>query len=219
MIEMLGYADEVRQARSGRSPATTSRRRWSRPRSTATGSPTREFNWFFLLLVNAGGDTTRNLVAAGVQLLFDHPDERARLQADLDGLLPTAVDEMLRYTSPVAHFRRTAMDDTVIRDQPIAAGDKVVVFYGSGNRDDDVFADPDRFDVGRDPEPAHGVRRAAAPTCASACTSPASRSPSLLRELLTRCPDLAPAGEPERMASSFIAGVRHMPVTFTPARP
>ncbi len=105
------------------------------------------------LLVNAGGDTTRNLLAAGVQLLFDHPDERARLQGDLDGLLPTAVDEMLRYTSPVVHFRRTVMDDTVIRDQPITAGDKVMVFYGSGNRDEDVFAEPDRFDVGRDPNP------------------------------------------------------------------
>ena len=67
-----------------------------------------EFQWFFLLLVNAGGDTTRNLLADGIQLLFDHPDERARLMADLDGLLPTAIEEMLRYTSPVVNFRRTA---------------------------------------------------------------------------------------------------------------
>ena len=73
--------------------------------------------------------------------------------ADLDGLLPTAVEEMLRYTSPVVNFRRTAMEDTVIRGQPIAAGDKLMVFYGSANRDEDVFADPDRFDVGRDPNP------------------------------------------------------------------
>src|SRR5205823_2612330 len=69
-----------------------------------------EFQWFFLLLVNAGGDTTRNLLASGIQLLFDHPDQRARLQADLDGVLPTATEEMLRYTSPVVHFRRTATE-------------------------------------------------------------------------------------------------------------
>ena len=112
-----------------------------------------ELQWFFLLLVNAGGDTTRNLVAAGMQLLFDHPDERARLLADLDGLLPTAIEEMLRYTSPGGHFRRTAMEDTEIGEQPIAAGDKVMMFYGSANRDEDVFADPDRFDVGRTPNP------------------------------------------------------------------
>ena len=73
--------------------------------------------------------------------------------ADLDGLLPTAIEEMLRYTSPVVNFRRTAMEDTVLRDQPIAAGDKLMVFYGSANRDEDVFADPDRFDVGRSPNP------------------------------------------------------------------
>ena len=118
-----------------------------------TASPTPSSTGSSCCLVNAGGDTTRNLVAAGVQLLFDHPDERARLQADLDGLLPTAVDEMLRCTSPVAHFRRTAMEDTEIRGQAIAAGDKIMVFYGSGNRDEDVFADPDRFDVGRNPNP------------------------------------------------------------------
>ncbi len=164
-----------------------------------------ELNWFFLLLVNAGGDTTRNLVAAGVQLLFDNPDERARLQVDLDALLPTAVDEMLRCTSPVAHFRRTAMADTVIRDQPIAAGDKIMVFYGSGNRDDDVFVDPDRFDVGRNPNP-HMAFGGGGPHLCLGMHVARIEIAALLRELLTRCPDLAPAGEPERMASSFIAG-------------
>ncbi len=152
-----------------------------------------------------------------MQLLFDHPDERARLQADLDGLLPTAVEEMLRYTSPVSHFRRTAMEDTVIRDQPIAAGDKMMVFYGSGNRDGDVFADPDRFDVGRN-RTRTWRSAAAARTSASACTSPASRSPRCCASCSPGCPDLAPAGEPELLASSFIAGVRHMPVAFTPER-
>ena len=165
--------------------------------------------------MNAGGDTTRNLVAAGVQLLFDHPDERARLQADVDGLLPTAVDEMLRCTSPVAHFRRTAMEDTEIRGQAIAAGDKIMVFYGSGNRDEDVFADPDRFDVGRNPNP-HMAFGGGGPHLCLGMHVARIEITALLRELLTRCPDLSPAGEPERMASSFIAGVRHMPVALAP---
>src|SRR4029077_874000 len=141
----------------------------------------------------AGGDTTRNLVAAGVQLLFDHPDERARLEADLGGLLPTAVEEMLRCPSPVAHFRRTAMEDTVIRDQPIAAGDKIMVFYGSGNRDEEVFADADRFDVGRQPNP-HMAFGGGGPHLCLGLHVARIEIAGMLRELLTRMPDFAPAG-------------------------
>ena len=123
-----------------------------------------ELQWFFLLLVNAGGDTTRNLLAAGMQLLFDHPDERARLMADLDGLLPTAVEEMLRYTSPVVHFRRTAMADTVLGEQPIAAGDKVMVFYGVGEPRRGGVRRPGPVRRRPRPQPAHGVRwRGSAP--------------------------------------------------------
>ena len=114
---------------------------------------------------------------------------------------------MLRCTSPVAHFRRTAMEDTVIRDQPIAAGDKIMVFYGSGNRDADVFVDPDHFDVGRDPNP-HMAFGGGGPHLCLGMHVAAHRDRRAAAELLTRCPDLAPAGEPERMASSFIAGVR-----------
>jgi cytochrome P450 len=174
-----------------------------------------ELQWFFLLLVNAGGDTTRNLLASGIQQLFDHPDERARLLGDLDGLLGPAVEEMLRYTSPVVHFRRTVMQDTVIRDQPVKAGDKVMVFYGSGNRDEDVFEDPDRFDVGRDPNP-HMAFGGGGPHLCLGLHVARIEIAVMLRELLTRMPDLAPAGEPAPLASNFITGVRTMPVQFTP---
>jgi len=216
MIEMLNYADQVSKAKR-ENPGDDIASTLVQAEIDGDRLTDAELNWFFLLLVNAGGDTTRNLIAAGVQLLFENPDERARLQADVDDLLPTAVDEMLRCTSPVAHFRRTAMEDTVIRDQPIAAGDKIMVFYGSGNRDGDVFADPDRFDVGRNPNP-HMAFGGGGPHLCLGMHVARIEITALLRELLTRCPDLAPAGEPERMASSFIAGVRHMPVTFTPAR-
>ena len=174
-----------------------------------------EFQWFFLLLVNAGGDTTRNLVAAGMQLLFDNPTERQRLQADPDALMGTAVEEMLRYTSPVVHFRRTAMEDTEIRGQPVSAGDKVVVFYGSANRDAEVFPDADRFDVGRDPNPHLAFGGGGAHLCLGMHVARIEIA-ALLRRLLTRLPDLSPAGEPRRLASSFIAGYHSMPVRFTP---
>jgi cytochrome P450 len=174
-----------------------------------------EFQWFFLLLVNAGGDTTRNLVASGVQVLFDNPGERARLMADMDGLLPTAVEEMLRYTSPVVNFRRTAMEDTVLGGQPIAAGDKLMVFYGSANRDEAVFEDPDRFDVGRSPNP-HMAFGGGGPHLCLGLHVARIEIAVMLRELLSRIPDLTPAGAPEVLASNFIAGVRTMPVTFTP---
>ena len=129
--EMLGYAQMVaerKRAEPGDDIATTL------VNAVVDGDrlTDAEFQWFFLLLVNAGGDTTRNLLAAGMQLLFDHPDQRARLNADLDGLLPTAIEEMLRYSTPVVNFRRTAMADTELRGTSIAEGDKLMMFYGSG---------------------------------------------------------------------------------------
>ena len=174
-----------------------------------------ELQWFFLLLVNAGGDTTRNLVAAGIQLLFENPDERRRLTDDLDGLLPTAIDEMLRYTSPVVHFRRTVTRDTELRGQKLAEGDKVVVFYGSANRDDSVFARPDRFDVGRTPNP-HMAFGGGGPHLCLGLHLARIEIDAMMRELLTRVPDIRPLAPPERLASNFIAGIRHLPVAFTP---
>lgn len=174
-----------------------------------------EFQWFFLLLVNAGGDTTRNLVAAGMQLLFENPGERARLAADLDGLMPTAVEEMLRYTSPVAHFQRTVMADTTVRDVAMEEGDRVVLFYGAGNRDEDVFAEPDRFDVGRNPNP-HIAFGGGGPHLCLGLHVARIEIAAMMRELMVRLPDLRPAAPLERLASSFIAGVKTMPVEFTP---
>ncbi len=193
---MLNYADEVSRAKREH-PGDDIASVLVQAEVDGDRLTDAELNWFFLLLVNAGGDTTRNLVAAGVQLLFENPDERARLQADLDGLLPTAVDEMLRCTSPVAHFRRTAMEDTVIRDQPIAAGDKVMVFYGSGNRDERCVrriptgstSAATRTRTWRSAEEGH--------TCALACTSRGSRSQrcstSCFRGALTSLPQVTPS--------------------------
>jgi cytochrome P450 len=213
ITEMLTYADQVARDKRAR-PASDIASTLVQAEIDGDSLTDSEFQWFFLLLVNAGGDTTRNLVTAGMQQLFDHPDQRQRLQADLDNLLPTAVEEMLRYTSPVSSFRRTAITDTVIRDTPIAPGDKVVVFYGAANRDEDVFAEPDRFDVGRDPNPHLAFGGGGAHLCLGIHVARIEIA-ALLRELLTRLPDLAPAGDAERLASSFIVGYHRMPVKYT----
>ena len=135
--------------------------------------------------------------------------------ADLDGLMPSAVEEMLRYTSPVANFQRTVMEDTTLRDVDLAAGDRLVVFYGSANRDEEVFEDPDRFDVGRTPNP-HLAFGGGGPHLCLGMHVARIEIAAMFRELLTRLPDLEPAGEPELLASSFIAGVKRMPVRFSP---
>ena len=216
-FEMLAYAGET-AARKRAEPGDDIASALVQAEVDGVGLTDAQLQWFFLLLVNAGGDTTRNLLAAGVQQLFDHPDERARLQADLDGLLATAVEEMLRYTSPVVHFRRTAMEDTVVRDQPIAAGDKLMVFYGSGQ--------PRRGRLRRSrplrrrsrPQPAHGVRRRR-----PAPVPRPARGPHRDRRDAARAAHAAagprPGREPEPLASNFITGVRTMPVEFTPGRP
>ncbi|HET7720169.1 MAG TPA: cytochrome P450, partial [Acidimicrobiales bacterium] len=174
-----------------------------------------EFNLFFLLLVNAGGDTTRNLVAGGMEVLFAHPDQLARLRADRS-LLGPAIDEMLRYVSPVVHFRRTATRDTVIGDQPIAEGDKVVVFYPAANRDPAVFADPERFAIDRTPNDHVAFGGGGAHHCLGAHLAKAEIS-ALFSEVLGRMVDLEPAGPVERLNSTFIAGPKRMPVRFRPA--
>ena len=176
-----------------------------------------DFNLFFLLLVDAGGDTTRNLVGGGMAALFDHPDERRRLDSDLAGRLPTAVEEMLRWVSPVIYMRRTATGDVELAGTPIAAGDKVVMYYGSANRDERVFADPDRFDLGRTPNEHIAFGGGGPHFCLGAHLARVEVQ-ELLAEMLPRLAELEPAGPVEWLASNFISGPKHLPVRFTPGR-
>ena len=211
MQEMLAYAQTVAEQKR-RSPGDDIASILVQAEVDGDRLTDGEFQWFFLLLVNAGGDTTRNLLASGIQLLFDHPDQRARLHG--------------RPRRPPAHRHRGDAALHVARSCTSAApsprtpwcaasrsppGEKVVVFYGSGNRDEDVFADPDRFDVGRDPNP-HMAFGGGGPHLCLGMHVARVEIIAMLRELLTRLPDLEPAGEPERLASNFIAGVRTMPV-------
>jgi cytochrome P450 len=171
-----------------------------------------EFDMFFLLLINAGGDTTRNLVAGGMLELLRRPDVLRTLRAE-PRLLPGAIEEMLRYCSPVVHFRRTATRDTMLGGQAIAAGDKVVVFYASANRDETVFADPDLFDIGRSPNEHVAFGGGGVHYCLGANLARVEIR-ALFGEVLSRLHDVELAGPVERLRSSFINGPRHMPVRF-----
>jgi cytochrome P450 len=171
-----------------------------------------EFDMFFMLLINAGGDTTRNLVAGGMLALIEHPEQRARLRAE-PGLLPSAIEEMLRWVTPVVHFRRTATRATELRGRRIAAGDKVVVFYSSANRDEEVFAAPDRFDIARTPNEHVAFGGGGAHFCLGANLARLEIR-ALFEHVLARLPDLRLAGPVERLRSNFINGPRRMPVEF-----
>lgn len=176
-----------------------------------------EFNSFFMLLINAGGDTTRNLVAGGMCVLMDNPDQREKLEAD-SSLLPTAVEELLRYVSPVIAFARTAMRDTELRGTPVSKGDRVAMFYPSANRDGSHFADPDRLDLTRNPNPHFAFGGGGMHFCLGANLARVEAS-ALIAEVLTRMKNMEPAGPVERMASTLINGIHSMPVRFTPACP
>jgi cytochrome P450 len=176
-----------------------------------------EFNMFFLLLLNAGGDTTRNLVAAGILALLDRPDEQARLLAD-PSLLPTAIEELLRYTSPVTVFARTATTDTVLRGTPIKAGERVAMFYPSANRDETWFADPDRLDIGRAPNPHLAFGGGGTHFCLGANLARVEAS-AIIPEVLLRMKDLELAGPVERVRSNLMNGIHSMPVRFKTSQP
>jgi cytochrome P450 len=172
---------------------------------------------FFILLVGAGNETTRNAIAHGLVALTEHPDQLARWQSDFDRLAPTAVEEIVRWASPVQHFRRTVTQDGArLGGHEFSKGDKVVLWYGAANRDPEVFTDPNRFDITRSPNEHVGFGGPGPHFCLGAHL--ARREITVMyRELFKRLPDLHTVGEPERLRSNFIDGIKHLPVEFTPA--
>lgn len=174
-----------------------------------------EFVGNFILLTDGTLDTSRNLISGGMRLLFDHPGERAVLEADLDGVLPTAIEEMLRWLSPVTYIRRVALEDTELRGQAISAGDRVVVYFASGNRDREVFPDPDRFDARRSPNEHMAFGSGGPHFCVGSHLGRAEGS-VMIRQLLTRLPDIHPTGPGVWAATSLTSGLASLPVAFTP---
>ncbi|MEZ5270108.1 MAG: cytochrome P450 [Microthrixaceae bacterium] len=176
-----------------------------------------EFDMFMLLLSVAGSETTRTATSHGIQALFDHPDQMQLLQDRLDDdeLIASAIEEMVRWATPVHHFRRTATRDTELRGKKIKAGDKVVMWHVSANRDEEIFDEPFRFDIQRSPNEPIAFGGGGAHFCLGANLARAELR-IIFREILRRMPAIAPAGPPQLLRSNFINGVKHLPVRFTP---
>jgi cytochrome P450 len=174
---------------------------------------TEEFETFFFLFTIAGNDTTHSVLPGGLLAFIEHPDQLARLVAHRERL-GSAVEEILRFAPPVIHFRRTAAADTELAGQPIRAGDKVAIFFPSGNRDGDAFPDPDSFDVARDPNP-HLAFGTGAHVCIGAGLARLQLR-AVFEEFLWRVRDLELSGPVVRLQSNFINGIKRLPVRFTP---
>ncbi|MDQ1519455.1 MAG: hypothetical protein QOI55_528 [Actinomycetota bacterium] len=213
VVEMFNYAHEVAEEKR-RHPSNDLASKIVQAEVDGRRLDDIDFNLFFLLLVDAGGDTTRNLLGGGLLALFDHADQRVRLQEDLDGCLAGAVDEMLRWVSPVIYMRRRATRSVTLHDVDIREGDKVVMYYGAANRDERAFTDPDRFDIGRRPNE-HVAFGGGGPHFCLGAHIARIEIAAMLREVLTRLPDIEPAGPVEWLPSNFISGPKHLPVRFT----
>ncbi|WP_299573533.1 cytochrome P450 [uncultured Williamsia sp.] len=167
---------------------------------------------FFVLLSVAGNDTTRNTISLTAKALQDNPDQRQLLVDDLDGVMPTAVEEFVRFATPVMTFRRTALADTELAGQQIRAGEWVLLLYPSGNRDETVFDDPHRFDLTRSPNPHLGFGGGGPHYCMGAFLAK-TQLRELFGQLITRAPGLR-LGEPEPLVGNFVHAVRAMPYSL-----
>jgi cholest-4-en-3-one 26-monooxygenase len=175
-----------------------------------------EFNFFFLLLLIAGNETTRTVTTNGMIALLEHPDQLALLKRD-PSLVESAVEEILRFAPAVHSFRRTAMEDTEIRGQQIMKDDKIILWYPSANRDEDVFDDPQTFDIRRSPNE-HVAFGYGEHYCLGANLARMELH-EIFREIVTRIDGMEMTAAPRRLRSNFINGVKEMRVRFEPGWP
>ncbi|GAB3020331.1 cytochrome P450 [Mycobacterium bourgelatii] len=175
-----------------------------------------EIRAFFVLLAVAANDTTRHASAQAIHAFSKFPEQRARLVDDVPGWVDAAVEEVLRWATPVIHMRRTATEDINIGGSEIKAGDKVVLWYCSGNRDEEVFDDPFKFDISRSPNPHIAFGGGGPHFCLGAALA-RTMLRSLLTEVYTRIPDID-APEPDFLVANFINGIKRLPATWTPER-
>ena len=171
-----------------------------------------DLNLFFMLLHNAGSETTRNLVSGGVVALLENPDQLELLRQD-PSRIPVAVEELLRWVTPVTHFARTATADTEVCGQEIKSGEQVLLWYTSANRDEAVFTDPDRLDVTRDPNP-HVAFGSGGPHFCLGAHLARLEAIFLFEALVDLLPQLQIDGPVERLQSHFISGVKHLPLRW-----
>jgi methyl-branched lipid omega-hydroxylase len=172
-----------------------------------------ELGSFFILLVVAGNETTRTAISHALNLFTEHPDQRALLLADLEGRLPSTVEEIVRYVSPVIFMRRSVTRDCTLNGHSFREGDRCVLFYWAANRDESVFTDPGRFDITRSPNPHVGFGAAGPHFCLGAHLARREIT-VMLRELMTKVPTIRASAEPDRLLSSFINGIKRLPCEF-----
>jgi cholest-4-en-3-one 26-monooxygenase len=212
--QLYAYANELAELRR-KDPRDDIVTKLLQPDENGDELTVNEFDVFVLMLAVAGNETTRNAASGGMLAFFDHPDQWQRLCAD-PSLISTAVDEIVRWVSPVNLFRRTATRDTELRGRKIEEGDKVVVFYSSANRDAAVFDNPEVFDIGRDPNPHIGFGGGGPHFCLGAHLARLELS-VLFETLSDRMPNIELTGNVRRLRSNFINGIKEMPVRFQPA--
>jgi cholest-4-en-3-one 26-monooxygenase len=209
--EMWGYANELAEARKGKEGKDLVT---VLVNAEVDGEQLTEmeFDAFFLLLAVAGNETTRNLISGGMLALIEHPEQYARLRAE-PAMLPSAVEEMLRWVTPVIHFRRTATRDTEIRGRAIKENDKVVLYYASANRDEEIFTNGGVFDIARTPNEhvAFGIGQH---SCLGLNLARLEIR-VIFEEILSRLPALELDGNVRRLRSNFINGIKQMPVKWS----
>jgi cholest-4-en-3-one 26-monooxygenase len=215
-MELYGYASEL-FAKKRVDPHADLMSALSRVEIDGEQLNEMELELFFLLLTVAGNETTRNLISGAMAAFFANPDQWDRLVADRS-LIPTAVEEMLRFVTPVMNFRRTATQDLELRGTAMKEGDKVVFFHASANRDEDIFENSDHFDVSRDPNP-HVAFGGGGPHFCLGANLARMEIRVMFEHLVDRMPDIHQNGTMQRLQSQFINGVKHLPVAFSPGRP
>ncbi len=210
-LEMFEYGHRLAEERRGR-PRDDITTRLLEAEVDGDRLGEHEFDLFFLLLVTAGNETTRHAISHGTHALLTNPDQVGRLAAD-PSLIPTAVEEILRWGCSLLHFRRTATRDVELHDQTIRENDKVALWYISANRDEAQFPDPQRFDVGRTPNRHVSFGLGGPHFCLGAHLARLELK-VFLQELLPHLPSLELVGPPERLRSNFFHGIKRMPVVY-----
>ena len=211
LLDFFTYFEEIVEQRRGRPSEDLA---GVIANATIEGEPigTMEAIGYYVLIATAGHDTTSSAIAGGLQALIEHPDQRQRLVDD-PPLVATAVEEMIRWVSPVKQFMRTAVEDYVLRGVPIAAGETVLLSYPSANRDEDIFDRPDLFDVGRSPN-RHIAFGFGAHYCLGTHLA-RMEARAFYNELLPRLRTIELAGEPAYMKTLFVGGPKHLPISYT----
>jgi cytochrome P450 len=173
-----------------------------------------EFGSFFILLVVAGNETTRNAISHGMRALTQYPEQKQIWWNDWDGVTKTAVEEIVRWATPVIHFRRTATEDVVINGTEVKAGDKVVLWYNSANRDETVWTNPYEFDVRRSLQPQQAGFGAGGPHFCLGANLARREIAVMFDEIRRRLPNMRIVGEPDWLQSNFINGIKRLPCAW-----